>query len=346
MQTIQAGSSPLARGTLSKPRRSRNGGGLIPARAGNTHSQPSSFLVSRAHPRSRGEHFGFGGRREGERGSSPLARGTRCRRGRNRRLHGLIPARAGNTFSGGGMAVACGAHPRSRGEHVEVGTSRVTEPGSSPLARGTRQGTSRTGLRAGLIPARAGNTGVSSWRDKPSWAHPRSRGEHSLWTHGGVALLGSSPLARGTHILPSIPCHKNGLIPARAGNTCTSLQNDLTIWAHPRSRGEHVLTEPPVLPPVGSSPLARGTRRHSACRLPAAGLIPARAGNTRRILLLVSLAWAHPRSRGEHRLPLTRRRTPRGSSPLARGTLRPIARDTRAVGLIPARAGNTRLQNP
>ena len=53
----------------------------------------------------------------------------------------------------------------------------------------------------GLIPARAGNT--IAYIRKPCFleAHPRSRGEHQ----GKMAALdeaqGSSPLARGTHLL-------------------------------------------------------------------------------------------------------------------------------------------------
>ena len=51
------GSSPLARGT--RVRRTREFGvcGLIPARAGNTPSSLMVWVVSGAHPRSRGEHL-------------------------------------------------------------------------------------------------------------------------------------------------------------------------------------------------------------------------------------------------------------------------------------------------
>ena len=71
-----AGSSPLARGTLSGLQRIAPAQGLIPARAGNT--MPGGILGGgyRAHPRSRGEHCGVAAPEEGPEGSSPLARGT------------------------------------------------------------------------------------------------------------------------------------------------------------------------------------------------------------------------------------------------------------------------------
>ena len=71
-----------------------------------------------------------------------------------------------------------GAHPRSRGEHREVGAVRLDELGSSPLARGTRTRSNLVGSVHRLIPARAGNT-ARRWplTTSPS-AHPRSHGEH------------------------------------------------------------------------------------------------------------------------------------------------------------------------
>ena len=50
---------------------------------------------------------------------------------------------------------------------------------------------------------------------------------------------------------------------------------------------------------------------------------------------------AHPRSRGEHFIGKTVSDIFGGSSPLARGTLPPPARQSPQVRLIPARAGNT-----
>ena len=73
-------------------------------------------------------------------------------------MNGLIPARAGNTSRRPHRRTGEGAHPRSRGEHREVGAVRLDELGSSPLARGTRAAFALSVQSSGLIPARAGNT--------------------------------------------------------------------------------------------------------------------------------------------------------------------------------------------
>ena len=112
--------------------------------------------------------------------------------------------------------------------------------------------------------------------------------------------------------------------------------------AHPRSRGEHGSF--PIITPtlVGSSPLARGALALHDQPPAREGLIPARAGSTAWTLRWSAVAWAHPRSRGEHRgLGGGHGLTP-GSSPLARGALPPMAGIERPDRLIPARAGSTR----
>ena len=215
--------------------------------------------------------------------------------------------------------------------------------GSSPLARGTRLHIERHALGHGLIPARAGNTPLCVRWACPSWAHPRSRGEHTSAAAGSSPVRGSSPLARGTLLTIFDGLKAVGLIPARAGNT-RSFTDSLSLRrAHPRSRGEHRRKSP--IPPhkLGSSPLARGTRTQELPVVTVAGLIPARAGNTRSSHGHHRVDGAHPRSRGEHRCASRCRLVWLGSSPLARGTPpRPFFR-ARRPGLIPARAGNTRL---
>ena len=91
----------------------------------------------------------------------------------------------------------------------------------------------------------------------------------------------------------------------------------------------------------GSSPLARGTRLFVFCFIDKCGLIPARAGNTSLINPSSQIAWAHPRSRGEHVPGFTKWDAWLGSSPLARGTQRLVRAWQERRGLIPARAGNT-----
>ena len=111
-------------------------------------------------------------------------------------------------------------------------------------------------------------------------AHPLARGEHSDRTMQNDLQQGSSPLARGT---PPVGCTGKvfgGLIPARAGNTLMDGSRNFAKRAHPRSRGEHLMTLRVMSRARGSSPLARGTRGRSFSASTRPGLIPARAGNT------------------------------------------------------------------
>ena len=172
----------------------------------------------------------------------------------------------------------------------------------------------------GLIPARAGNTLFPIPHCPAFGAHPRSRGEHKFFTEAPLFLLGSSPLARGTHGRTRILAHRMGLIPARAGNTLPSLATSECYWAHPRSRGEHRPLRRALRTLPGSSPLARGTRGVVCEKVRGAGLIPARAGNTNPPTALTMISGAHPRSRGEHFKARYAAAALGGSSPLARGT--------------------------
>ena len=213
--------------------------------------------------------------------------------------------------------------------------------GSSPLARGTLSRHRAQLLKLGLIPARAGNTWCSPARLIWRGAHPRSRGEHTRPMSLNLLSGGSSPLARGTQHAQKGTNPKTGLIPARAGNTRLPRSLTRCEWAHPRSRGEHEVSLSLMASRMGSSPLARGTLLKSGKTSQYAGLIPARAGNTKFGDFVAVEVWAHPRSRGEHACKNLRTPSRLGSSPLARGTLVPGNHLVDGVGLIPARAGNT-----
>ena len=92
---------------------------------------------------------------------------------------------------------------------------------------------------------------------------------------------------------------------------------------------------------VGSSPLARGLPARPGVPEKPGGIIPARAGFTRRRSYRESIAWDHPCSRGVYRVCYSPMHSQTGSSPLARGlrTGRPRART--CTRIIPARAGFT-----
>ena len=218
----EAGSSPLARGTLPFCRRCSPRARFIPARAGNTAACDTSHGTRSVHPRSRGEHIAHDRSTNNVVGSSPLARGTRITDIRHARNGRFIPARAGNTRGRCRRRRAAPVHPRSRGEHRRTGRRRRRENGSSPLARGTREPRRRAGPRLRFIPARAGNTTSTGRRLPKGPVHPRSRGEHITPAQIRAVKSGSSPLARGTRRRGRRQRRQGRFIPARAGNTSPS----------------------------------------------------------------------------------------------------------------------------
>ena len=218
--------------------------------------------------------------------------------------------------------------------------------GSSPLARGTPRDRARRTGRGRFIPARAGNTcGSRNTASRPA-VHPRSRGEHPALSRDRSMRVGSSPLARGTLLWSLASPPPVRFIPARAGNTSAAGWTRTASAVHPRSRGEHGTPTSSRRTGSGSSPLARGTRRHPRRAPDRDRFIPARAGNTGRAWICTGRSAVHPRSRGEHFFPLPVTLTLAGSSPLARGTRRLDARSRLRHRFIPARAGNTVPDGP
>ena len=234
--------------------------------------------------------------------------------------------------------------------------------GSSPLTRGKPGRKAQRRRRPGLIPAHAGKTSRGSSRPVCPRAHPRSRGENRDRRGEPVDQGGSSPLTRGKHLCADAVAWDQGLIPAHAGKTASARGCSTDEWAHPRSRGENIVTSYPTASPSGSSPLTRG--KPHVCRADAissTGSSPLTRGKRLRRSLRTSQPVAHPRSRGENvrdqlspilrdgSSPLTRGKLDRvrrsgalgGSSPLTRGKRPRGQRQLRWERLIPAHAGKT-----
>ena len=261
-QTVEdLGSSPLARGLRDHLGYQRYGDGIIPARAGFTHtlSYPSREFAD--HPRSRGVYGCTPVACPRMSGSSPLARGLPLRPPSDDGRAGIIPARAGFTSSSPGEYIYTRDHPRSRGVYgpeartavADAGiiparagftyslVSRETcEHGSSPLARGLPPDAAADAAALRIIPARAGFTGNVMKETGDEGDHPRSRGVYLAALVLRRRRPGSSPLARG---LPG------------------------------RGRQQRLRR--------GSSPLARGLPHPPDRSIDGARIIPARAGFTR-----------------------------------------------------------------
>ena len=174
-------------------------------------------------------------------------------------------------------------------------------------------------------------------------AHPRSRGENQIQVLKAHMGDGSSPLTRGKPAgRRSLPT-TGRLIPAHAGKTAVSTSRCSRPTAHPRSRGENRESGSGKAYTAGSSPLTRGKRPPTPPTDTHPRLIPAHAGKTRGYLRCAPRREAHPRSRGENRVPTMVASVCRGSSPLTRGKHPGYWFSVFRGRLIPAHAGKTRV---
>ena len=238
------------------------------------------------------------------------------------------------------MGVWNGSSPLARGTRGFV-LKTVDPVGSSPLARGTPcflecgYGSQR------FIPACAGNSGTKLRCFVMFSVHPRLRGELQAGYESHNAVIGSSPLARGTPGRSNRDSRQCRFIPACAGNSFLSPLSGLTISVHPRLRGELFYVGTAAKNNFGSSPLARGTpvtfeRVPSRWRF-----IPACAGNSQIGVTKTGFPTVHPRLRGELIYPSYFSIIQFGSSPLARGTRLGGYDGELSDRFIPACAGNS-----
>ena len=197
-------------------------------------------------------------RRQGEGGSSPLARGLQLAGQEEGVEDGIIPARAGFTPRLTTRTPSRRDHPRSRGGYNSTQNYMLEQLGSSPLARGLQREPCLHHHLRRIIPARAGFTFSSCCGVARRRGHPRSRGVYISQLFEGYTSSGSSPLARGLHYFVVRRGATARIIPARARFTRGG--------ARPR----------------GSSPLARGLPGGAGVQPAEARIIPARAGFTPR----------------------------------------------------------------
>ena len=151
--------------------------------------------------------------------------------------------------------------------------------------------------------------------------HPRLRGELINRISSNGAVVGSSPLTRGTLRHDSAPLSAPRFIPAYAGNSRLAETSLAQKSVHPRLRGELNTSLTKVGNPVGSSPLTRGTQCLGLTWHRYLRFIPAYAGN--------SPVYSVP-GLVDH-----------GSSPLTRGTLHRLKISRMLRRFIPAYAGNS-----
>ena len=234
------GSSPRMRGALYKyglrlfprqdhprgcgeHRRSHNPGLLprriIPADAGSTGIDRTTYNTGQDHPRGCGEHKELSWIMQVSLGSSPRMRGALLVQAERADQVGIIPADAGSTMRWNGRTRKTRDHPRGCGEHSSNVLSMLGDKGSSPRMRGALHPRIAHQLGPGIIPADAGSTWTSTSTTWRSPDHPRGCGEHGYPYLRFSSSSGSSPRMRGAPGQPAWALVDNRIIPADAGST-------------------------------------------------------------------------------------------------------------------------------
>ena len=184
--TLTGGSAGLLRYPAMLPCFSRLWGMILHCRkspcrleiTADSRGLASGFSCLGDHPRVCGEHFVPTIMGSVSLGSSPRMRGTQIVDTGLRKLRGIIPAYAGNTWWSVSLAVASRDHPRVCGEHRSRRSRKFLLRGSSPRMRGTLRVLGDNVNAVGIIPAYAGNTMAGTGACSKYWDHPRVCGEH------------------------------------------------------------------------------------------------------------------------------------------------------------------------
>ena len=155
------------------------------------------------------------------------------------------------------------------------------------------------------------------------------------------AVIGLSPLARGTQFALRYSSNCFRFIPAGAGNTEPLSTSVDSRTVYPRWRGEHGKGGVVLFQHHGLSPLARGTQNVTIAINMRCRFIPAGAGNTAMGGICAHQDAVYPRWRGEHLRRNSITAAGDGLSPLARGTHHYDFVNGAYARFIPAGAGNT-----
>ena len=212
--------------------------GITPACAGKSSRWCRRIGSPRDHPRVRGEETLSTSASLTTWGSPPRARGRVSVVFELMIASRITPACAGKSIWKPGKMKSGRDHPRVRGEEIAAATGATGEEGSPPRARGRVVSFPLKFRARGITPACAGKSIVGVAAITVIWDHPRVRGEEKLNWKVGIGLEGSPPRARGRGLLYASYQLAVRITPACAGKSSASHFLRLSIWDHPRVRGE------------------------------------------------------------------------------------------------------------
>ena len=211
------GLSPRMRGSQSVAPFFFLSDGPIPAHAGEPLPASNCVDGERAYPRACGGALQFHPINAHDRGLSPRMRGSRARGRALQAGVGPIPAHAGEPTELHDPGRDPGAYPRACGGADFIMLPTRISRGLSPRMRGSRDLLPNRPLRAGPIPAHAGEPAGPRSGATPFRAYPRACGGATSLSFASCRLSGLSPRMRGSHITINNAIMDWGPIPAHAG---------------------------------------------------------------------------------------------------------------------------------
>ena len=199
---------------------------------------------------------------EGAAGRSPRMRGSRFRGVEVLLNPGSIPAGAGEPLHYRGFASHRRVDPRGCGGATPAQSSLQALSGRSPRVRGSRIRARLRELRAGSIPAGAGEPGQQARGIFLSRVDPRGCGGAMRAGSTDPKRLGRSPRVRGSRAGDHAPGRHMGSIPAGAGEPDASRLPGRPAAVDPRGCGGATEWEERTAIPEGRSPRVRGSLAH------------------------------------------------------------------------------------
>ena len=211
---------------------------ITPAGAGKRRYTAVCGHGKRDHPRGCGEKLRSLAVRKARAGSPPRVRGKVLYFSQNGLETGITPAGAGKRLVVYALAGVEKDHPRGCGEKCLSRPFSQPLWGSPPRVRGKAITVKQGNAVRGITPAGAGKSCWPRWFRIVRQDHPRGCGEKRDFLANFFATLGSPPRVRGKVIRQVYGDFVDGITPAGAGKSFSSLAVLSSAWDHPRGCGE------------------------------------------------------------------------------------------------------------
>mgnify|MGYP006911038787 CR=1 FL=1 len=222
------------------------------------------------------------------------------------------------------------------------GIKAALDSGLSPRPRGSHFRAPACRIRAGSIPASAGEPELQLAFRHGLWVYPRVRGGAPHLDPLAGGSVGLSPRPRGSRIWRLGNVERSGSIPASAGEPGNEGWTVNFGGVYPRVRGGAAELPPHLERMAGLSPRPRGSQRNPLIGEYPSGSIPASAGEPYSAGGGKLIQQVYPRVRGGAIAVASENVPPLGLSPRPRGSQSTAYAVFPSIGSIPASAGEPR----